>query len=190
MTFRFEKLTIKAQEAVVAAQNLATERGNPQVDSVHLLSALLDESDGIVKPLLDKIGVQLSRLRSNLQSELERLPKMAGGSAPAAGQELTRVLNAAADVATKMSDEFVSTEHLLLSLVTVDCTAKKVLEINGVGEADLLKALQAIRGNTRVTDPSPRVNFRHLRNTALIWSSGLRPVSSIRSLVATARSAA
>ncbi len=162
MTFRFEKLTIKAQEAVVAAQNLATERGNPQVESVHLLSALLDESDGIVKPLLDKIGVQISRLRGTLQAEIDRLPKMAGGSAPTAGQELTRVFNGAAEAATKMSDEFVSTEHLLLSLVTVDCTAKKLLEINGIGETDLLKALQAIRGNSRVTDPSPEGKLQAL----------------------------
>ena len=180
MTFRFEKLTIKAKEAVVAAQNLATERGNPQVESVHLLSALLDESDGIVKPLLDKIGVQISRLRGTLQAD-DRLPKMAGGSAPTAGQELTRVFNGAAEAATKMSDEFVSTEHLLLSLVTVECTAKKLLEINGIGETDLLKALQAIRGNSRVTDPSPEGKLQRWISMGSIWSSGLPPASSTRS---------
>ena len=105
MTFRFEKLTIKAQESVAAAQSLATEQGNASVDTLHLLSALIDESDGIVKPIFAKIGVQQAQLKSMVQSELERLPKMSGGAAPNVGGELSKVLQAAAGRATEMQDE-------------------------------------------------------------------------------------
>jgi ATP-dependent Clp protease ATP-binding subunit ClpB len=162
MPFQFEKLTIKAQEAVVAAQSLASELGNPQMESIHLLAGLLRESEGIVKPILDKIGVQSARLQRMIESELGRLPKTSGGATPPIGPELSRVLDRAAQQAATMKDEFVSTEHLLLALTEIDCTAGKVLEINGVARRDILAALQTIRGSTRVTDQSPEAKFQAL----------------------------
>ena len=162
MTFRFEKLTIKAQEAVAAAQSLATQRGHASVDSLHLLSALLDESNGIVKPLFDKIGVQQAQLSSMVQSELDRLPKVSGGAAPHVGAELSKVFQAAATRASDMRDEFISTEHLLLAMVTTACAANRILEMNGLAEKDLVAALQAIRGNTSVTDQNPEGKLQAL----------------------------
>ena len=162
MTFRMDKLTIKAQEAVVGAQSLATEKGHPEVDSLHVLTALIGQPDGIVKPLLEKIGVQLSQLHSMLDSELERLPKVSGGATPQPNSQLQAVLNAAAAEADTMRDEFVSTEHLLLALTKTDCKAKNLLALNAVRDQDVLAALKTMRGSTRVTDQSPEDKFQAL----------------------------
>ena len=90
MAFRFDKLTIKAQQAVERAQNLAVESGHPQIDALHLLAGLLTESEGIVKSILDKIGTDRAQLSGTVQSELERLSKVSGGGTPAAsGNVLT-----------------------------------------------------------------------------------------------------
>ena len=86
MAFRIEQLTVKAQEAVAQAQHRATEQGNPQIESLHLLAGLLAETDGIVDPLLEKMGVNLGQLNSTVESEIDRLPKTSGGAAPKAGR--------------------------------------------------------------------------------------------------------
>src|SRR5216117_276540 len=85
MAFRFDKLTIKAQEAVQRAQELASEAGNPQIEAVHLLAALLDESEGIVRPVLEKMGDNIGQLESIVDAELKHLPKSSGGSPPGIG---------------------------------------------------------------------------------------------------------
>ena len=162
MTFRFDKLTIKAQEAVAAAQSLANSRGNPQVDPVHLLTALLEEVDGIVKPLLEKMGVDITRLSGVVESELGHLPTVSGGASPTVGKALADVLQKAMDESQAMQDEFISTEHLLLALTAVESKAKHVLEINGVGRKDVEATLPAIRGGGRVTDQSPEDKFQAL----------------------------
>lgn len=162
MTFRFEKLTIKAQEAVAAAQSLANSRGNPQVDPVHLLAALLEEVDGIVKPLLEKIGVDIAQLSGVVESELGHLPSATGGASPTVGKALADVLQKAMDASLAMQDEFISTEHLLLALTEVDSKAKNVLEINGVARKDVEAALPAIRGGARVADQNPEDKFQAL----------------------------
>ena len=162
MTFRFEKLTMKAQEAVAAAQSLANSRGNPQVDPVHLLTALLEEVDGIVKPLLEKIGVNIPQLSGVVESELGHLPTVTGGASPTVGKALADVLQQATDESQAMQDEFISTEHLLLALTVVDSKAKHLLEINGVGRKDVEAALPAIRGGARVTDQNPEDKFQAL----------------------------
>jgi ATP-dependent Clp protease ATP-binding subunit ClpB len=163
MTFRFEKLTIKAREAVTTAQQTATGLGNPHIEAVHLLQALLEETDGIVRPLFERMNVDLARLQSQLQNEIDRLPSSTGGSAASLGQELTKVLQASMDEATQMKDEFVSTEHLLLALVTVDCGAAKLLEANGVKRDDVLVALQEVRGTAQVTDENPEDKLQALQ---------------------------
>src|SRR6202795_3245712 len=114
MPFRFDKLTIKAQEAVQRAQELASEAGNPQIEPVHLLAALLDENEGIVRPVLEKMGANVGQLESIVDAELKHLPKSSGGSPPGIGSQLSKVLDAAQAEADGMKDEFVSTEHLLL----------------------------------------------------------------------------
>ncbi len=163
MVFRMDKLTVKAQESLAAAQSLASERGNPELDSLHLLAALLDQSDGIVNPILEKIGTQRSQLQSMAKSELSRLPRVSGGSVAQANQALVQVLENAAGEAQSMKDEYVSTEHLLISLAKTDCRAKSLLKVNAVQPDEILAALQAIRGSNRVTDQTPEDKYQALQ---------------------------
>jgi ATP-dependent Clp protease ATP-binding subunit ClpB len=162
MAFRFDKLTIKAQEAVAAAQSLALEQHHPEVDALHLLSALAAETDGVVKPILGKVGVNLGQLQRQIDAELARLPKVSGASSPNVSRVLHEVLEASAAEAARMKDEYVSTEHLLLALTKIDSKARRILETNAVKETDLLGALQAIRGTSRVTDPTPEGKYQAL----------------------------
>ena len=162
MPFRFEKFTIKAQEAVQTAVELAGERGNPQVTPVHLLHALLAEREGIVRPLLEKIGTDLGHLERIIEAELSHLPKVQGGSQPQPDQELVKVFETATTESHTMKDEFVSTDHLLLALAKVPSKAKNVLQLAAIGEKELLAGLQAVRGQSRVTDQSPEAKFQAL----------------------------
>ena len=167
MAFQFDKLTIKAQEAIAHAQGLAGEAGQVQVDSLHLISTLLAESDGLVRPLLEHMNVNVSQLTGMVQSELARLPSGSGGKTPQPNQELMNVLENAAKQAKSMQDDFVSTEHLLLSLCQIDCKAKRVLELNAVREADVLTAIKAIRGSQKVTDQTPEDKFQALQKYSI-----------------------
>jgi ATP-dependent Clp protease ATP-binding subunit ClpB len=163
MVFRMDKLTVKAQESLGAAQSLASQRSNPELDSLHLLAALLDQADGIVNPILDKIGTQRNQLQSMTEAELSRLPRVSGGSAAQPNQALIHVLENAAAEAQSMKDEFVSTEHLLISLAKTDSRAKSLLEVNAVQPDDILAALRAIRGSNRVTDQTPEDKYQALQ---------------------------
>ncbi len=162
MPLRFDKLTIKAQEAVSNAQTLASDQGHSQIEPLHLLDALLRETDGVVAPMLDRVGVNRQQLESIVRSELQRLPKVSGGSAPQASSELARVLEASQREADAMKDEFVSVEHLLLALTKIDSKAKSVMKLNALSEKELLKAMQALRGSGRVTDQTPEAKFQAL----------------------------
>ncbi len=163
MSFRLEKLTIKAQEAVQRAQQLAHEKGHPEIDSLHLFMAMLQESDGMVAPILQKIGVHRGQLDAMLQAELGRYPRVSGDTAPNMGKDLAQVLQTAQREAETMKDEFVSTEHLLLALTKASCKAKNLLQLNGVREADILSALKNLRGSSRVTDQTPEDKFQALQ---------------------------
>ena len=163
MTFRFEKLTIKAQEAVVAAQQMTTENGHPEIDPLHLLAALVREADGVVKPILQKIGVNQDQLSNMVESELSRMPKVSGGSTAQPNKSLQELFAAAGNEAETMKDEFISTEHLLLAMTKTASTAKNILEMNGIRDSDILAALQGVRGSARVTDQSPEDKFQALQ---------------------------
>ena len=162
MPFRFDKFTIKAQEAVQNAVELAGSRGNPQVTPVHLLHCLVAEREGIVRPLLEKIGVDRGHLERIIEAELSHLPKVSGGAQPQPDQELIKVFEAATAESAAMKDEFVSTDHLLLGLVKTPSKAKNVLQLAAVGEKELLAGLQAVRGQSRVTDQNPEEKFQAL----------------------------
>jgi len=162
MPFRFDKFTIKAQEAVQNAVELAGSRGNPQVTPVHLLHSLVAEREGIVRPLLEKIGVDRGHLERIIEAELSHLPKVSGGAQPQPDQDLIKVFEAAAGESAAMKDEFVSTDHLLLGLVKTPSKAKNVLQLAAVGEKELLAGLQAVRGQSRVTDQNPEEKFQAL----------------------------
>jgi len=163
MAFRFDKLTLKAQEAVQRAQNLAADRGHAQIVPLHLLAGLLAEDAGVIGPVLDRIGVNRTQLDKIVEAELGHIPRVSGGAPSQLSQELNRVLEAAQREADAMKDEFVSTEHLLLSLVKVESKAKNILKLNAVTDQDVLKALQAVRGSARVTDQTPEDKFQALQ---------------------------
>jgi ATP-dependent Clp protease ATP-binding subunit ClpB len=163
MAARFDRYTVKAQEAVQNAQQLAESRGHRQLAPLHLLKALLDESDGIMRPLMQKIGANVSQLASQVESELKRLPSSSGSNVGLSlSGELNRVFDAAQTHADQMRDQFVSTEHLLLALAKVDDAAKRLLHVNGVEESDVLSALKSVRGNQQVTDQNPEDKYQAL----------------------------
>jgi len=163
MAFRFDKLTLKAQEAVARAQELATDRGHAQIDPLHLLAAMLSETDGIVGPILEQIGVNRGQLDKIVQAELGHFARVSGGAPPSASQELNRVLDAAQREADAMKDEYVSIEHLLLALAKVDSKAKNILKLNAITEKELMQVLQKVRGSARVTDQTPEDKFQALQ---------------------------
>jgi ATP-dependent Clp protease ATP-binding subunit ClpB len=157
-----DKLTIKAQEAVVGAQSLATSQGNPEIEGLHLLSALLEDPAGVVVPLLKKIGAQVDKLQSTTASELQRLPRSSSNRQPGISAALQKGLEAAASAAEGMKDEFVSTEHLLLGLCKSEKNSSELLKLFGVNEKEILQGLQTVRGSARVTDQSPEGKFQAL----------------------------
>ena len=162
MPFRMDKLTIKAQEAIVGAQSLATSQGNPEIEGLHLLSALLEDPAGVVVPLLKKIGAQVDKLQSTTASELQRLPRSSSNRQPGISAALQKGLEAAASAAEGMKDEFVSTEHLLLGLCKSEKNSSELLKLLGVNEKEILQGLQSVRGSARVTDQSPEGKFQAL----------------------------
>ena len=161
MAFRPDKLTVKAQEAVQSAQQLAETQGHPQLVPLHLLKSLLDEQGGIVRPLLEKIGIRVPQLRGIVDADLAKLPRGSGGQV-SGSQAVMKVLEAATSLADTMKDAFVSTEHLLLALTKVDDQAQRVLKLNGVTEADVLNALKSVRGTQQVTDQNPEEKYQAL----------------------------
>ena len=162
MPFRFDKLTNKAQALVADAQARATSTGNPEIDPLHLLAAMLDESDGITRPLLEKMSVDASRLKELVDSEISRLPAVTGGRQAGVAPALQQVFEAAAKSAEKLKDEYVSTEHLLLGLAQVESKAKSLLQMLGVDDNDVLKAMSEVRGSARVTDQNAEDTYQAL----------------------------
>jgi ATP-dependent Clp protease ATP-binding subunit ClpB len=162
MPFRMDKLTIKGQEAIVGAQSLASTAGNPEIEGLHLLSALLSDHEGVVVPLLKKIGASIEKLQSTTDSELKRLPKTSGGRQPSVSPSLQKSLEAAASAAEAMKDDYTSTEHLFLGLCRTENKAGSLIKLLGVTEADILAGLQSVRGSARVTDQNPEGKFQAL----------------------------
>ncbi|MGE3316182.1 MAG: ATP-dependent Clp protease ATP-binding subunit, partial [Planctomycetaceae bacterium] len=164
MAFRFDKLTVKAQEALQRAQQSAEDFGHQQLMPLHLLRALLEEEQGVVRPLLQKIGANVTQLSTMIDGELKRLPKVSGaGVQVSAANSTVQVLEKSQKLADQMKDSFVSTEHLLLALTQVDDQAKRLLELNGVEEADVLSALKTVRGSQTVSDQNPEEKYQALQ---------------------------
>ncbi len=163
------KLTTRAQEAVTAAQRLAVSAGHPALDSVHLLQALLEQSDGIAVPLLEAGGADPAQVRAAATAAVGRLPRASGStvSAPAPSRDLLRVLNAAGEQATALGDEYVSTEHLLVALASVGGAAATVLTNAGATAEALTAAFRTVRGNRRITTPDPEATYKSLEKYAV-----------------------
>jgi ATP-dependent Clp protease ATP-binding subunit ClpB len=162
MPFRFDKLTTKAQSLVAEAQAQAASAGNPEINPLHLLAAMLGEADGITRPLLEKMSVDVSQLGELVNSEVGRLPAVSGGRQPGIAPQLQQAFDAAANAAESLQDEYVSTEHLLLGLVRAESKAQNLLKMSGVSDDDVLKAMSEIRGSARVTDQNAEDTYQAL----------------------------
>src|SRR5437870_1033201 len=160
---RIDKYTQKMQEALQAAQDLASQANHPEITNEHFLSALLNQSDGIARPLLEKIGADVDQLRERLRSELERRPKIQGAAADLRmSNELRTVLDNAEKEMSKLKDEFTSAEHYLLALAGSNVPAAKLLKDLGVTRDKLMQGLQQVRGSQRVTDQNPEGKYQAL----------------------------
>jgi ATP-dependent Clp protease ATP-binding subunit ClpB len=163
------KLTTRSQEAITSAQRLAVSRGQAALEPLHLLAALLEQTDGIAGPLLKAVGADPADIRAKADAALRRMPSVSGATvpAPSPSRELLRVLNAAGEQASALGDEFVSTEHLLVGLAGSDGEAGAVLGGAGATPDALLAAFRTVRGNRKVTTPDPEGTFQALEKYAV-----------------------
>src|SRR2546423_1037306 len=160
---RPDKFTQKMQEALQAAQEVASQFNQQEISNEHFLLALLDQADGVTRPLLEKMGVAIPDLRGRLTQELERRPKVQGGNVDQRiGNELRATIDAAEKEMAKLKDEFLSAEHYLLALADGKGTAAKLLKEVGVTRDKLMQALQQVRGSQRVTDQNPEGKYQTL----------------------------
>ena len=158
-----EKFTMKTQAALQGAQAAAQERSHQEIDGEHLLLALINQEDSLIPPLLQKLGVNLNQFRAGLETELDRKVKVSGARDVFLGNHLKRALDAAEKEAHRMKDDYLSTEHLLLGLLSeAGPPLQKLFQTHKIRRDDVLKAMSDLRGNQRVTDPNPEDKFQAL----------------------------
>jgi ATP-dependent Clp protease ATP-binding subunit ClpB len=164
MAIRWDKFTLKSQEAIQKASSLANENGQPEVMPMHLLMALLEDKEGIIVPLLQKVGIPVEQLLATASHAVAGMPKVSGGaSEPGLSAAMQRVLNDASKEAADFKDEYVSTEHLLLALSQLKKDpAQMLLASVGATREAILQGLTSVRGNQRVTDQSPEGKYQAL----------------------------
>src|SRR5260370_36507238 len=179
---RFEKMTVKAQEAVQAAQEIAARHENQQIEPVHLLAALVAQADGVVPALLARLGVGGEAMSQEMERETGRLPKVQGFAQQHMGRALNEVLERAFKEADNFKDEYVSTEHLFLAIAAQDRDpAGHLLKRQGASHEAILQALTGVRGTQRVTSQNPEATYASLEKyardlTELARKSKLDPV--------------
>jgi len=181
---QLERFTIKAQEALQGAQAAAQKYSQQEIDGEHLMLALIDQPEGLIQPLLQKLGIPIPSLRADLETEIARRPKVQGTTSidTFLGQSLKKALDAAQAEAAKLKDEYTSTEHLLLGLLQQGSPSlKKIFQSHALKYDIVLKALAELRGNQRVTDQSPEDKFQALEKygrdlTALARAGKIDPV--------------
>src|SRR6266853_849649 len=170
MAIRWDKFTVKAQEAVQRANELASEHGNPELAPVHLLAALVEDREGIVSPVLEKIGMGPQAVLSDVYKEIEKLPKVSGPSGanqPSLSAQVNQLLEKSFQEADTFKDEYVSTEHMLLALTSLKRDpAQELLTRHGATHDAILKALTSVRGSQRITDQNPEGKYQALERYA------------------------
>ena len=175
MPIRWDKFTVKSQEAIQRANELASEHGNPEMTPAHLLAALVEDREGIVAPVLEKIGIGPQAVLSDLYKEIEKLPKVSGSSGaqqPSMSSQINQVLEKSFKEADAFKDEYVSTEHMLLALASLKRdlkhgdSAQELLARHGATHDAILKALTAVRGSQRITDQNPEAKYQALERYA------------------------
>jgi ATP-dependent Clp protease ATP-binding subunit ClpB len=164
---RFEKMTVKAQEAVQQAQEVAARHENQQIEPVHLLAAMVAQSDGVVSPLLARLGIRTEALSQEIEREIGRLPKVTGFGQQHMGRALNDVLERAFKEADNFKDEYVSTEHMFLAIAAQDRDpVGQLLKKNGASHEAILQALTSVRGTQRVTSQNPEATYASLEKYA------------------------
>jgi len=164
---QFEKMTVKAQEALRTAQEIAAKSANQQVEPAHLLSALVSQADGVVPPLLARLGIRSETLQQDLQREIAKLPKVAGFAQQHLGRPLNDLLQRSFEEASKFKDEYVSTEHMFLAMAAQDRDpAGQILKRHGASYEAILQALTSVRGSQRVTSQNPEATYASLEKYA------------------------
>jgi ATP-dependent Clp protease ATP-binding subunit ClpB len=168
MPIRWDKFTVKAQEAVQRASQLASEHGNSELQPLHLLAALLEDKEGIVPPVLEKIGIGPQAVLNEVYGQIDKLPKVSGESAQASlSSEVNKLLEQAFKEASNFKDEYVSTEHLLLAITHLKRdAAQQILAQHGATYDAILKALTVVRGSQKVTDQNPEAKYQALERYA------------------------
>ncbi len=160
---RFEQFTLKAQEAIQAAQKTADEMQHQSVDVEHLLLALTEQAEGILLPILQKMGANPKQIAASLRQELGKLPKVYGPTQSYLTPRLNEVFKRAQEEAGRLKDEYVGSEHLLLGMLDSNGVAGQVLKAAGVSRDALYAALQSVRGGQRITDPNPEDKYQALQ---------------------------
>ena len=164
---RLDKLTVKAQEAIQAAQSLADQHGHQAVEPEHVLLALLQQREGVVGPLLAKLGARTDAIQTALEAEVAKLPSVRGGSGQYISERTRLMLERAEAEAERLKDDYVSTEHLLIAAAQErEGAAGRVLKANGVTSEAIYRALVEVRGTQRVTDPNPEDKYQALQRYA------------------------
>jgi len=163
---RLDKFTLRGQEAIQAAIELAERNQNQQVEPEHLLTVMLDQPEGIVRPVLGKLGANVAVILNDTQAAISRFPRVQGGQ-QYFSPRLSQIFTASQKQADKMQDEFVSTEHLLLAIVEEkDGESGKILRQHGVNREDLFKVIEQMRGGARITDQNAEQNYQSLSKYA------------------------
>ena len=159
---RFDKFTLKSQEAVQAAQEIASKRKQQQIETEHLVLALLDQQDGVVVPILKKLGADADRLRSDVEAALGRVPAVEGLVQTYLSQRLNRLFDKAGEEAERLKDEYISTEHLLIAAADSEGAVRDILSRHGITKDRIFTVLVDIRGSQRVTDQNPEEKYQAL----------------------------
>jgi ATP-dependent Clp protease ATP-binding subunit ClpB len=178
---RPEKFTAKVQEALQAAQDIASKTGHQELTNEHVLAALLGQSEGLVGPLIQKAGGQPDVIAREIESALTRRPKVQGGSGPYLGNDLRGVIESAEKLMESMKDEYLSAEHYFVALLDSNAPAARILKDAGIKKDAVMKALAELRGNQRVTDQNPEGKYQTLERygrdlTALARRGKIDPV--------------
>src|SRR5436305_13767415 len=164
---RFEKMTVKAQEAIQSAQETAGRHENQQIEPIHLLAALVAQTDGVVPPLLARLGIRVEALSQDVEREIGRLPRVTGFAQQHIGKTLNDVLERAFDEAQNFKDDYVSAEHMFLAIARQDRDPSgQLLKKQGASHEAILQALTSVRGSQRVTSQNPEATYASLEKYA------------------------
>lgn len=171
----FQKFTLKSQEAMQTAQEIAASYSNQSIEPIHLLAALIQDSLSLTSDIIQKVGANINSLKIQVNNEMQKLPKIAGSSVSSQylSTDLSEVLNKAITEADNMKDKFVSLEHLLI-ILSENSNTKSILNKEGVTKSNILKVLQVIRGNQKVVDQNPEDKYQSLTKYGILLNEEAR----------------